>query len=142
MKAINPYLNFNGTTEEAFNFYKSIFGGDFPMVMRFNQTPAGQNSSPEDGNKIMHMALPVGNGNMLMATDALESMGHKLIQGNNFFLCISPDSLEEGQQLFDRLSEGGKIAVPFEKQFWGSWHGNFTDKFGVQWMIDYGESNS
>ena len=140
MKAINPYLNFNGNSEEAFNFYKSIFGGEFPTVVRFKDTSEGQNLSPEDSEKIMHIALPIGHGNMLMATDALESMGQKLKPGNNFYLSIHADSEDEGQKLFDALSEGGKIGVPFQKQFWEAWHGNLTDKFGINWMVNYDEN--
>jgi PhnB protein len=139
MKAINPYLNFNGNSEEAFNFYKSIFGGEFATVMRFKDTPEGQ-SSPEDAEKIMHIALPIGNANMLMATDALESMGQKLMPGNNFYLSINADNVDEGQRLFDALSEDGKAGVPFQKQFWGAWHGNLTDKFGIKWMVNYDEN--
>ena len=95
---INPYLNFPGNSEEAFNFYRSVFGGEFPFVQRFKDTPEAGKISPEDLNKIMHISLPVGKGNMIMATDALESMGQKLTPGNNFYLCISADSKEEADK--------------------------------------------
>jgi len=134
---INPYLNFPGNTEEAFNFYKSVLGGEFPFLQRFKDTPEADKISPEDANKIMHVSLPVGNGNMIMATDALESMGQKLTQGNNFYLCISADSKEEADKLFNGLSQGGQLTMPMADMFWGAYFGMFTDKFGIQWMVSY-----
>ena len=134
---INPYLNFPGNTEEAFNFYKSVLGGEFPFLQRFKDTPEADKISPEDANKIMHVSLPVGNGNMIMATDALESMGQKLTQGNNFYLCISADSKEEADKLFNGLSQGGQLTMPMTDMFWGAYFGMFTDKFGIQWMVSY-----
>jgi PhnB protein len=139
MKAVNPYLNFNGNTEEAFNFYKSVFGGEFFMLLRFKDTQEADKVAAGDAEKIMHISLPLKNGSVLMATDSLESMGQKLVAGNNFYVCISAESEGEGNQLFNALSEGGKIGSPFEKQFWGAWHGNFTDKFGIQWMVNFDE---
>ena len=141
MKAVNPYLNFNGNTEEAFNFYKSAFGGEFATIMRFKDSPEAANTAPEDQNKLMHIALPIGNGNMLMGTDALESKGQKLRPGNNFHLSISAESDAETEKLFNALSAGGKVMVPLSKQFWGSYFGMFTDKFGVQWMISHDQNN-
>jgi PhnB protein len=140
MKAVNPYLNFNGNTEEAFNFYKSVFGGEFAMVMRFKEMPESEKMPAGDAEKIMHIALPLKNGSVLMATDALECMGQKLTAGNNFYICISTESKEEGNKLFDALSAGGKVGMPYEKQFWGAWHGQFADKFGINWMIDFDEN--
>jgi PhnB protein len=137
MAIINPYLNFKGNTEEAFNFYRSVFGGEFTIVQRFKDTPEASRVQPEDLDKIMHIALPIGNGNVLMATDALESVGHKVDYGTNFHLSITPENLEEANKLFNGLSAGGKVAVPFEKAFWGAFFGMFTDKFGVQWMVNY-----
>jgi PhnB protein len=141
MKAINPYLNFPGNTEEAFNFYKSAFGGEFAMVMRFKDSPEAANTAPEDQNKLMHIALPIGKGNMLMGTDSLQSRGHKLNAGNNFHISISADSDAETEKLFNALSADGKVMVPLSKQFWGSYFGMFTDKFGVQWMISHDQNN-
>jgi len=141
MKTVNPYLNFNGNTEEAFNFYKSAFGGEFATIMRFKDSPEAANTAPEDQNKLMHIALPIGNGNMLMGTDALESKGQKLRPGNNFHLSISAESDAETEKLFNALSAGGKVMVPLSKQFWGSYFGMFTDKFGVQWMISHDQNN-
>lgn len=140
MKAVNPYLNFNGNAEEAFNFYKSVFGGEFAMVMRFKEMPESEKIPSREAEKIMHIALPLKNGSILMASDALESMGQKLTGGNNFYICISTESKEEGNRLFDALSAGGKVGMPYEKQFWGAWHGQFADKFGINWMIDFDEN--
>jgi PhnB protein len=141
MKVVNPYLNFPGNTEEAFNFYKAAFGGEFAMVMRFKDSPEAANTAPEDQDKLMHIALPLGKGNMLMGTDALESKGQKLRPGNNFHLSISADSDAETEKLFNALSAGGKVMVPLSKQFWGAYFGMFTDKFGVQWMISHDQNN-
>ncbi len=140
MTAINPYLNFAGNTEEAFNFYKSVFGGEFLAVTRFRDTPEAGNVPENERDKIMHIALPIGNGNVLMATDALESMGHRLAAGNNFSLSIQPDSKPEAERLFNALSAGGKVDMPLEKAFWGAYFGMVKDRFGVQWMINYDES--
>lgn len=137
MTTVNPYLNFNGTTEEAFNFYKSVFGGEFQALMRFSDNAACGEVSEDDKNKIMHVALPVGNGTILMGTDALESMGQKLNVGNNFYVCLSPESKEEADRLFNGLSEGGKVEMPIQDMFWGDYWGSFADKFGVQWMVSY-----
>jgi len=136
MTAVNPYLNFNGNTEEAFNFYKSVFGGDFLAVMRFKDNPECGNIAESDKNRIMHIALPIGNGTTLMATDSLESLGQKLTQGNNFYICLSPETREEADRLFNGLSKDGKIEMPLQDMFWGSYYGSFSDKFGVQWMIN------
>lgn len=136
MALINPYLNFLGNTEEAFNFYKSVFGGEFAMVMRFSDTEHGANLPEEDRNKIMHIALPIG-GNMLMATDCLPSMGQSLNMGNNFSISVHGDSLEHAEKLFNGLSVGGNVVVPLKKEFWGDYFGLFFDKFGVQWMVNY-----
>ena len=140
MAKINPYLNFNGNTEEAFNFYKSVFGGEFAMVQRYKDTPGSEKVAQADQDKIMHIALPVGEGNILMATDALDSMGQSLTIGNNFSLSISAGSEAETNTLFNGLSAGGKVIMPPEKTFWGSYFGMLTDKFGIQWMISYDET--
>jgi PhnB protein len=141
MTAINYYLNFNGNTEEAFNFYRSVFGGEILMVVRFKDTPEAAKLSEEDANKIMHIAMPIGKGNILMGTDAIESMGHKLVQGNNFHLSVGTGSRDEADKVFAQLSEGGKIMVPMSDQFWGSYFGMFTDKFGIQWMVSYDKNS-
>ena len=137
MATINPYLNFPGTTEEAFDFYKSVFGGEFAMVQRFGDTPDGNKMAPELRNKIMHISLPIGNGNLLMATDAIEQMGHHLTSGNNFYICISPDNKDEADRLYKGLSNGGKVGTALQDMFWGAYYGDLTDKFGVKWMVNY-----
>ena len=137
MATINPYLNFAGNTEEAFNFYKSVFGGEFITLQRFKDTPEAGKISESEKDKIMHVSLPIGKGNILMATDALESMGQKLTVGNNFYISISSESKEEAQKLFNGLSAGGKIEMPLQDAFWGAYFGMFTDKFGIKWMINY-----
>src|SRR5688572_5340888 len=142
MPSLNPYLNFNGNTEEAFNFYKSAFGGEFVTMQRFKDTPEAEKMPEGDRNKIMHAALPIGKGNMLMGTDTLESMGQKLNVGNNFYISIDTDSEDEANKLFNSLSGGGKVELPMQKTFWGSYFGMFQDKFGVQWMISYNEKRS
>ena len=143
MATLNPYLNFPGNAEEAFNFYQSVFGGEFAAVQRFKDTPEADKASPEDANKIMHISLPIGKGNILMATDAIESMGHKLTTGNNFHLSIAADSEEEADKVFNGLSAGGQVTVPLQKMFWNAYFGMFNDKFGVQWMVnhDYNQQN-
>lgn len=137
MTTINSYLNFGGTTEEAFDFYRSVFGGEFSSLQRFKDTPGCENVPPSDGEKIMHIALPIGNGSVLMATDALESMGQTLTAGDNFSLSISADSEEDADRLFNALSEGGQVTMPLEKAFWGAYFGMLKDRFGIQWMINY-----
>ena len=137
MATVNPYLNFSGNTEEAFNFYKSVFGGEFITLQRFKDTPEASKASANDQGKIMHVSLPIGKGNILMGSDALESMGQSLTTGNNFYLSISTESEEEANKLFNGLSAGGRITMPMEKTFWGAYFGMLNDKFGVQWMVNY-----
>jgi PhnB protein len=138
MTKFNPYLNFAGNTEQAFNFYKSVFGGEFASLVRFKDMPMqGVSVPPDAADKIMHVGLPVGNGQMLMGTDAIESLGHRLVEGNNVQISLHPDSKEEADRLFNALSEGGKVQTPMSKQPWGDYYGNFQDKFGIYWMINY-----
>ena len=136
MAAVNPYLNFNGNTEEAFNFYKSIFGGEFPMVMRYKDAPAEYQMGEDNGERIMHIALPIGQGTMLMGSDQPEAYG-KATTGTNFNISISAASEEEANKLFNGLSAGGQVTMPLEKAFWGSYFGMFKDKFDIQWMVSY-----
>ncbi|MDR3625315.1 MAG: VOC family protein [Ignavibacteriaceae bacterium] len=142
MATINPYLNFAGNTEEAFMFYKSVFGGEFLNLTRFKDTPEGERVGSDEKNKIMHVALPVGKGNVLMATDALESMGHKVTAGDNFQLSVEAESKEEATKLFNGLSNGGKVTVPLADAFWGAYFGMLQDKFGIQWMISYNHAQN
>ena len=135
MATLNPYLNFPGNAEEAFNFYKSVFGGEFRTLQRLKDTPDADKIPLNEQEKIMHVALPIG-GNLLMGTDVLESMP-KVIFGTNSAISIDAASEEEANRLFNGLSTGGKIEMPLEKMFWGAYFGFFTDKFGVQWMVNY-----
>jgi PhnB protein len=137
MKAAQPYLNFNGNTEEAFNFYKTVFGGEFAMVMRFGDGPDVCNNIPAGTeNMIMHIALPIGDS-MLMGTDAPEQMGFKLVTGNNTYIMLGMESKEETDDIFAKLSEGGKVEMAPQDTFWGAYYASFTDKFGIQWMLNY-----
>ena len=137
MATLNTYLNFQGNTEEVFNFYKSVFGGEFSMLQRFKDTPFGQQMSDSEKEMIMHIALPIGKTSVLTATDALESMGQTLTTGNNCSISIHAESEEEANKLFNGLSEGGKVTMPLEKAFWGDYFGMFNDKYGIQWMVSY-----
>lgn len=137
MAALNPYLNFDGKTEEAFNFYKSVFGGEFDVLQRIKEIPGGDQYPPNEQNRVMHVSLPIGKSGTLMGSDTLPSMGHTLTQGNNVHLAISPDSEQEAKRIFDGLSAGGKVVMPLEKTFWGALFGMFSDKFGVLWMVNY-----
>lgn len=140
MATLHPYLTFSGNCEEAFLFYKSVFGGDFNMVGRFKDMPPmdGQPPIPEsEGAKIMHISLPIGNGSILMGSDSSEAFGHTTNVGNNFSISINADSEEEANRLFRGLSAGGKVTMPLDKTFWGAYFGMFTDKFGIQWMVNF-----
>jgi len=142
MVKINPYLNFAGNTEEAFKFYRSVFGGEFAMLQRFKDTPEAGRVPEKEKEMIMHVSLPVGDGTTLMATDALESMGHKLTVGNNIQLSVEAGSKNEVDKLFKGLSAGGKVTMPLADTFWGAYFGMVTDKFGVQWMVSYSKPQS
>jgi PhnB protein len=134
-----PYLNFAGNAEEAFDFYKSIFGGDYSSLIRFKDFPMeGVTISTQDEDKIMHIGLPVGDDSVLMASDALESLGQNVVQGNNLYISVNPDSRDEATRIFNALSEGADIEMPLEDQVWGDYFGSLKDKFGVMWMVDYG----
>lgn len=141
MARVSTYLNFPRNTEEVFNFYKSIFGGEFSGggIGRFKDIPPAEGApkiAEEDKNLIMHIELPISGGHVLMGTDAPESMGFKLNFGNNMSISLEPDSKEETKKLFDALSVGGKITMPLQDMFWGAYFGSCTDKFGIQWMFN------
>jgi PhnB protein len=139
MAAINPYLTFDGTCEAAFTFYKSVFGGEFPFVGRFNEMPPmeGQTIPEEEGNKIMHISLPISKETTLMGSDSSAAFGHNHVAGNNFSISINAESEEEATKLFNGLSADGQVTMPLDKTFWGAYFGMFTDKFGIQWMVNY-----
>lgn len=135
MKALNPYLNFNGNTEQAFNFYKSVFGGDFSNLQRFSNMPNHEKLSETDKNKIMHISLPLANGIVLMGSDTIKGMGRSLNSGNNFYLSIDTEGKDETDRLFNALAKDGEIQMPVQNTFWGSYMGMLTDAFGIQWII-------
>ncbi|AWI26135.1 VOC family protein [Flavobacterium pallidum] len=142
MAAINPYLTFNGTCEAAFNFYKSVFGGEFPYIGKFKDMPPsedGKNCGPEQGELIMHVSLMIGD-TVLMGSDAPGDYGDQLIVGNNFSVSINTDSREEADRIFNGLSAGGTVTMPMENTFWGAYFGMFTDKFGIHWMVNFDEN--
>jgi PhnB protein len=141
MAQLNPYVSFDGNAEEAFNLYKSVFGGEFPAVMRWGDNPQCAEMSDADKNKIMHISLPVGDG-VIMASDHVGGMGEEYKPGNNFAVAIAPSSREEAERFFAGLSEGGKDAMPMQDMFWGGYYGHVTDKFGVRWMINYDEKRA
>ena len=134
---LNTYLNFPGNAEEAFTFYKSVFGGEFSSLVRFKDMPMEGVEIPEgDEDKIMHIALPVGD-DLLMASDAPESMGFTVNSGNQAYISVHPDNKEEADRIFNALSKGGKVEMPIADQAWGDYYGSLADKFGVQWMVSY-----
>jgi PhnB protein len=139
MASVSIYLNFAGNAEEAFNHYKKVFGTEFssPMVRMKDMPPReGVPPLPEaEQNKVMHVALPILGGTQIMATDMLESMGHKLVEGNNFTISLNPDTKEEADKLYKDLSEGGTETVAPHDEFWGYW-GTCKDRFGVRWMFN------
>ena len=138
MAKMNPYLNFDGQAEEAFTFYKSVFGTEFEgPIHRIGDTPGLEGITEEEKKRVMHVSLPIGGGDVLMASDTIPSMGHKLIVGNNNYISLHPTSREEADKLFNGLSAGGDVEMPLAETFWGAYFGSFKDKFGVQWMINY-----
>ena len=140
MATFNHYLNFAGNAEEAFNFYKSIVGGKFTDIVRYKDMPMeGVDISPKESNKIMHIGLPLGNGQILMASDVIDSFGNPLVPGNNVYISVHPDSKAEADRLFAGLSEGGGVEMPIADQPWGDYYGSFADKFGVHWMINFNQ---
>lgn len=142
MARINAYLNFPGNTEEAMNFYKSVFGGEFTVFQRFGEIPGGEKMSDEDQRKIMNISLPLNDGSVLMATDALESMGQELIVGNNFYLSVQAASEKEADVIFEKLSAGGEVKLAMNKAFWNAYFGMFVDRFGIQWMVTFDYSQN
>lgn len=137
MAAVNAYLNFNGNTAEAFNFYKSVFGGEFENFQRFSDMPDMEHLSEEEKSRVMHVSFPIGQ-TMLMGSDTLESMGYAFKTGNNFSLSVDTQSEEEADKIFNALAKGGNVTMPLEKTFWGAYFGMLTDKFGIQWMVNFG----
>jgi len=142
MATVNPYLTFQGNCEEAFTFYKSVFGGEYLYIGKFKDMPTAENCAPisaEEGEKIMHVSLPISKETILMGSDSSEAFGHSTVIGNNFSISINTDSAEEADKLFNGLSAGGTVSMPMDNTFWGAYFGMFTDKFGINWMINFDE---
>jgi len=139
MATVNTYMTFNGFCEEAFLFYKSIFGGEFSYFGRFKDMPMtdGKTCSPAEAEKIMHVSLPISKETAIMGSDSFESFGTETIYGNNFSLSLNTGSKEEADKLFNALSDGGKITMLMENTFWNAYFGTFTDKFGINWMVNF-----
>lgn len=139
MATINPWINFNGNTEEAFTFYKSIFGGEFIKIIRFKDL-----ASPEfpvadtDAEKFMRIALPIGKNNMLFANDVPSFMGKVNEHENRSKISVTTESKEEAEAIFNGLSEGGQIEVPISDGAWGTYFGMLRDKYGIEWMVEFG----
>lgn len=142
MASINPYLIFNGNCEEAFLFYQSVFGGEFPYIGKFKDMPPTEGHpalSDEDGEKIMHVTLPIGDGFVLMGSDSNSASG-EVAFGQNVSLSLNTKSKEEADKLFNGLSAGGTVTLPMNQTFWGAYFGMFSDKFGVNWMVNFDEN--
>ncbi len=143
MAKVSTYLNFSRNTEEAFNFYKSVFGTEFiGDIARFGDIPPSENMPPiseADKNLVMHVALPILGGHVLMGTDAPESMSFRIDYGNNVYINLEPDTRKETRRLFDVLASEGKIEQDLQDMFWGAYYGSCTDKFGVHWMFNCAE---
>ena len=138
MARINPYIHFNGNAEEAFTFYKSVFGGEFAKIARYKDISSAEYPIAEnDANRIMHIVLPIGKSNVLMASDCLESMGRVTENDNRNTVFINAESKEEADKIFNGLSKDGKVEMPITHGPWGNYFGMFADKFGVQWMVDF-----
>jgi len=141
MTTLNTYLTFNGNCEEAFLFYKSVFGGEYAHIARFSEMPYNPDCviSEEDKNKIMHVSLPISKETVLMGSDTSGEWASQFNQGNNFSISISVDSKDAADTFFNKLSKDGKVIMPMDKTFWGSYFGMFVDKYGIQWMVGYDE---
>ena len=141
MTSINTYLTFNGNCEEAFNFYKSVFGGEFRHIGRFSDMPTDSNNKPipnDELNRVMHVSFPIGN-TVLMGSDTGGEWASNFKQGTNFSVSINTDSQKEADRLFSELSNNGQVIMPMNKMFWDSYFGMFTDQFGIQWMVSFDE---
>ena len=139
MTTVNVYLTFSGNCEEAFNFYKNIFGGEFPYVGRFKDMPPHKGSKPVPaayGEKIMHISLPISKETSLMGCDVGGEWSNNYKEGNNFTISVNTDNTDDATRIFNSLAEGGKITMPLAKTFWESYFGMLTDKFGINWMVN------
>lgn len=144
MPLVNVYLTFKGNCEEAFNFYKSVFGGEFPFLGRFKDMPPNdQGAQPLTGlagEKIMHISLPISKETMLMGSDTGGEWAKDFKQGNNFSISVTASSREEADKIFNGLSKDGQVTMPMDKTFWGDYFGMLTDQFGINWMMSFNEA--
>lgn len=140
---INVYLTFNGNCKEAFDFYKSVFGGDFPQVSTFAEMPPQEGMPPvaeEDKDKIMHVSLPISEETVLMGSDTGGEWAKDFKQGNNFSISVNAGSKDEANRIFKALSRDGQVMMPMDKTFWGSYFGMLRDQFGINWMVSFDEN--
>lgn len=140
MASVHTYLTFNGNCEAAFNFYKSVFRGEFEYIGKFKDMPPAEGQPPvseADAEKIMHVSLPIGNGSSLFGSDTSEAFGGNVTFGSNFSISINADNKDEADKLFNGLSEGGNVIMPMGDTFWGAYFGMFVDKFGINWMVNF-----
>lgn len=137
MANVSLYLNFHGATEAAFNFYRTVFGGEFGPLQRFRDTPGMEKLPEGDRGKIMHISLQITQNMTLHGTDTLDTMGRSLNMGNNMSVMLEVNSKDEAQKYYNALAAGGRDEMPLQETFWGAYFGSFTDKFGVPWMIDF-----
>ncbi|MDQ1085833.1 VOC family protein [Siphonobacter sp. SORGH_AS_1065] len=136
MLQLNPYLNFDGQTEKAFQFYQSVFGGEL-VIQKMREAPGVENFTEEEKNLIMHASILLSNGQVLMGSDIIKSYGHSFTQGTNHYISLHAESRAEADRLFAALSEGGEVEMPLADMFWGDYFGSFKDQYGVCWMINY-----
>jgi PhnB protein len=142
MKAINPWINFNGNAEEAFTFYKSVFGGEFKKIVRFKDLASAEFPvGADDANKIMHIALPIGKNNVLLANDVPAFLGRVDENENRSKIAVSADSREEADKIFNGLSAGGNVEMPIDDSPWGTYASMFRDKYGIEWIVEFDPNN-
>lgn len=139
MTTVNVYLTFDGDCKQAFDFYKSVFGGEYPYVGTFGEMPPQEGIPPVPDNmkdRIMHITLPIGDGTVIMGSDTGGEWGKNFSKGNNFSISVNTDSIEEAKRIYNGLSVGGKLTMPMDKTFWGAYFGMLQDKFGINWMVN------
>jgi PhnB protein len=139
---IHPYLNFDGKTEDALRFYEKVLGGRLTEIHRFGSMPqgGGVELTSEQKNLVMHVGLELPDGQMIMASDMVEGMGPRRVEGNNFSISVHPASRQDADRIFSALAEGGAITMPIADQFWGDYFGSLTDRFGINWMVNYSDA--
>ena len=144
MTKLNPYIYFNGTCEDAFNFYKSVFGSEFLLVSRFKDMPENPNYpiAESEKEKIMHISLPISKETVMYGCDSIQVFDNSTVISNNISLSIETETIEEATRIFNGLSDGGIITMPLDKTFWDAYFGMFTDKYGINWMVNYDLSKS